>query len=145
MYFLTLLYLQRQNFGASQTVLCRVQLYLSLSGSYVKLFHESKMAVLPWQAVKGARAVIAEDMTAGWSALWEWFLFPGKLIFLYLAAWSYFNRTIIVVLKEKNQEESDIFPNSHKPLCLQIPFGLSTLVFECYWAPKSNHEHFSNS
>lgn len=46
MYFLTLLYLQTRNFGASQIVLGLVQLNLSLSGSFVKLFHESKVLIL---------------------------------------------------------------------------------------------------
>lgn len=65
MYFLTLLYLQRQNFGASQTVLCHVQLNLSLSDSKVKLFHESKVTILWWQGMEGTGVVIVKDILVG--------------------------------------------------------------------------------
>lgn len=62
MYFLTLWYFQRQNFGASETVLCHVQLNFSSSGSCVEALRESEVITLWWQRVKGARVITVKDL-----------------------------------------------------------------------------------
>lgn len=109
MYFLTLLYLQTWNFGASQIVLCLVQLNLSLLGSYVKLFHESKVPILT-----GSERGERDDRRRHVSrvvCLVRIFLVLEKLIYIFfnLAVWSYLNGTIVVVLEEKNKEKLTFF------------------------------------
>lgn len=51
-----------------------------------------------------------------------------KLIFLYLAIWSYLNRNNS--FGGKNQTEANFFPKLEKSLYLQIPFGFLTPAFE---------------